>query len=117
MKVVELFPGKECRSCKHCILKTKETGNVITVTCRSEAKYPCKLKSKEDPEYYPGQIEMSCIDPENSPDAVKPVVSEAHRYSSGRMSRRRAWCGSCGIGINMDARFCDHCGKPVKWNG
>ena len=49
-------------------------------------------------------------------EAVEPIISESYRTNSGRMSRRKAWCGACGIGINFDAKFCDHCGKGVKWN-
>lgn len=52
----------------------------------------------------------------NGQEAVEPKISESYRTNSGRMSRRKAWCGACGIGINMDAKFCDHCGKAVKWN-
>ena len=48
-------------------------------------------------------------------EAVEPKISESYRTNSGRMSRRKAWCGACGIGINMDAKFCDHCGRAVKW--
>lgn len=48
-------------------------------------------------------------------DAVEPKISESYRTNSGRMSRRKAWCGACGIGINMGAKFCDHCGRAVKW--
>ena len=49
------------------------------------------------------------------PEPVKPSISESFMCNSGRMSRRRAWCGACGIGINMDAKFCDHCGRAVDW--
>lgn len=49
-------------------------------------------------------------------DAVEPKIMESYRTNSGRMSRRKAWCGACGIGIKMDAKFCAHCGRAVKWN-
>ena len=49
-------------------------------------------------------------------EAVEPKVMESYRLNSGRRSWRKAWCGACGIGINMDSKFCDHCGRKVKWN-
>ena len=49
-------------------------------------------------------------------EAVEPKVSEAYRLLSGRMSRRRAWCGACGIRIRFDSKFCEHCGRAVKWD-
>lgn len=47
---------------------------------------------------------------------AEPEIGESYLCSNGRMSRRHVWCGVCGIGINFDAKFCDHCGRPVKWN-
>ena len=52
---------------------------------------------------------------------VKPKVSTAYRLLNGRMSRRRAWCGACGVGIVIGttkrsrSNFCQNCGTPVQW--
>ena len=56
-------------------------------------------------------------------EAVEPVTSESYRTQSGRMSRRRAWCGACGLGIRVGSNtydrsnYCERCGRKVKWDG
>lgn len=55
-------------------------------------------------------------------EAVAPRISESHRTQSGRMSRRRAWCGACGLGIRIGSNkqdrsnYCERCGRAVKWD-
>ena len=52
---------------------------------------------------------------------AEPVVYESYMTRSGRMSRRRAFCGACGLRIRIGSnkqdrsQFCERCGKPVKW--
>lgn len=52
---------------------------------------------------------------------VEPVVYESYMTQSGRMSRRRAFCGACGLKIRIGSnkhdrsQFCERCGKKVKW--
>ena len=47
---------------------------------------------------------------------VKPVISEPQQGKDGRMRNRKAWCGACGSRINLDAKYCDQCGKGVNWD-
>lgn len=54
-------------------------------------------------------------------EPVAPHISKSYRLKSGRMSRRRAWCGACGLMIRIGSnrqdrsKYCERCGREVKW--
>ena len=53
----------------------------------------------------------------HEPAPFEPRISEPNPVTK----RRTAWCGYCGLGINIGTtkktreNFCRHCGHPVLW--